>query len=848
MTEVVDLTNCDREPIHLPGSVQPHGAMLVCDPTTFRITFASANLLEITGCEPGAALGAELATILGADAAHDVRNAAAKTGGSEIAGVVLGVRLHGRTTPVNLVIHHHLGRAFVEIEPSTDGGDSARDALDTTQTLIRRISLESDIAGITTTGARLLRAMLGYDRVMIYQFLHNGAGKVIAEAKQPRLQSFLGQHFPASDIPYQARRLYLANTIRMIADVSYAPIPLLPPLRAAEAPVDMSFAQLRSVSPVHCEYLQNMGVFASMSISIVVDGELWGLISCHHDSPKVVPMPLRIGAELFGQYFSLQVSIAERRAQTLASTKARERLDRIVADLSLNGTLAEDLRDHLGAFGALIESDGVALWTEGQWSALGSTPPIEAMPPLLTAIAAAADNSGIWRTQELRAFGDDFAQDGAIAGMLAIPLSAAPRDYLFFFRAEEAHKIEWAGEPVKRVVSTPQGERLTPRGSFQTWREDVKGRSKPWTAAELAVADAIRTYLRDVVLRHSEASADERQRNEQRRRILNDELNHRVKNIITLVKSIALQTGAHAGSVAEYSASLEGRLQALAFAHDQSLGRVGNGDLLALIEAEASLHRIGAAPDRITTAGPGVRLDDQTFSVLALVVHEMMTNAAKYGALSSPEGRLAVSWAFSDDGFALTWSESGGPAVSPPSREGFGTQLINMTIAYDLGGVARVDYAPAGVQARFVIPASHALRVEDSVQVPVAAPAPRETLAGLSVLVVEDQSLIAMDIEETLRALGVADVALASTTESALELLPLVRPDVVILDFNLRGATSEAVADILLRDGVPFLFATGYGDSVMIPPRFGEVGVVRKPVSSAQLAAAIQAARGPLRS
>jgi light-regulated signal transduction histidine kinase (bacteriophytochrome)/ActR/RegA family two-component response regulator len=842
MVTHVDLTNCDREPIHIPGGIQPHGAMLVCEPATFRVLYASENIGRVTGYAGDDVIGAELSSILGERVAHDVRNAAAKAGGSEIAGVVLGVKLAGVETPVDLVVHNHRGRAFVEIEPSTDGGKSAHDALDITQTLIRRIGLESDVGAIATAGAKLVRAMLGYDRVMVYQFLHNGAGRVIAEAKRPGPRSFMGQHFPASDIPYQARRLYLANTIRMIGDVSYAPIPLRPPLAAGDEPVDMSFAQLRSVSPIHCQYLWNMGVFASLSISIVVDGELWGLISCHHDSPKVVPMPLRIGAELFGQYFSLQISVAERRAQILASSVARDRLDKIVATLRLNGALADDLSEHLADFGALIENDGVALLTEGVWRASGATPPRDVVGRLLETIADDA-KGGIWSTQEVGALVGTAPFGGAVAGMLAIPISSKPRDYLMFFRSEEAHNIEWAGEPAKTVVSTPGGDRLTPRGSFETWREEVKGRSKPWTAPELAVAEAIRTYLRDIVLRHGEATAEERARNEQRRRILNDELNHRVKNIITLVKSIALQTGVHASSVADYSASLEGRLRALAFAHDQSLGGASTGDLSTLVEAEASLHRYGAAPDRVTARGPRVRLDDQAFGVLALVIHEMMTNAAKYGALSTPEGRLKLEWDFTADGDCeLLWSESDGPEVAPPSRDGFGTKLIHSTMAYDLRGSVSVDFAPGGVRARFQIPAAH---VASDARPPSAAERPWEpnaSLSELSILVVEDQSLIAMDMEETLTRLGASRIRLSPSVGDALTLLNGFRPDVAVLDFNLGHGTSEPIAEVLSKGNIPFVFATGYGDNVMIPRKFGHVPVVRKPVNSALLAAKISAA------
>jgi light-regulated signal transduction histidine kinase (bacteriophytochrome) len=843
--ETVDLTNCDREPIHIPGSIQPHGAMLVCEPGVFRVLYASRNARSMLGLE-NSGIGADLAALVGEQVAHDIRNAAAKAGGSEIAGILLGARLRTAARPLDVMVHRHKDRIFVEFEPCADGGPTAEDALDLTQTLIRRIGVETEVLSIAKAAAKLTRAMLGYDRVMVYQFLHNGAGRVIAEAKQPHLASFMGQHFPAGDIPYQARRLYLLNTIRVIGDARFKPVPLLPSLKTGDPPVDMSFAQLRSVSPIHCEYLRNMGVRASMSISIVVEGELWGLISCHHDAPKTVPLALRIGAELFGQYVSLQLSMAERRAQLVASNLARERLDRIVGSLSADGSLVAGLRGHLEDFASLIPCDGAALWTEGEWTATGTAPRVAEAQALLR-LAANSDQTGTWHSQELRTQLDHETFTNAVAGVLAIPLSVVPRDYLMFFRSEEAHSIEWAGDPVKNVIATPHGERLTPRGSFDTWKQEVRGRSKPWTNPELAVAEAIRAYLRDIVLRHNEITADERLRTETRRRVLNDELNHRVKNIIALVKSIALQTGAHATSVADYSASLEGRLRALAFAHDQSLTGGNNGDLATLIEAEAGLHKYGAAPDRVTASGPRLQLDDRTFGVLALVIHEMMTNAAKYGALSVASGQLAIRWALDDAGNCeIHWAETGGPAVATPTRDGFGSKLIQSTLAYDLGGVADVRFAAEGVQARFMIPARHVRLDARPAEALADAGGVVPTLAGLSVLVVEDQALIAFDMEDTLRILGAADIRLAPSVKDAKAAMQAFAPNLAVLDFSLGGETAEEVADGLIDRRVPFVFATGYGDNVTIPIRFHHIPVVRKPINRSALAIALASAQAGL--
>jgi light-regulated signal transduction histidine kinase (bacteriophytochrome) len=836
----VDLTNCDREPIHIPGSIQPHGAMLVCDANGL-IAHASENAAAMLG-GGGTPVGRTLSDIIGADAAHDLRNEATKTGGSHIAGVLLNRALPGVDRRLDVSIHHHKDRMFVEFEPSAEIDESGPSAIDLTQSLVRRISLESDVTAIATTGAKLARTMLGYDRVMVYQFLHNGAGRVIAEARRSDLASFMGQHFPAGDIPFQARRLYLLNPIRVISDVNYAPVPLLPPIGGNQEPIDMSFAALRSVSPIHCEYLQNMGVAASMSMSIVVDGELWGLIACHHDTTKTIPMASRIGAELFAQYFSLQIAVAERRAEVLAATAAREKLGEIVAGHRHGQPIAEALTDNLSDLASLLGADGAGLWIDGQWSSVGVVPTDGDLDAVMTLVNRAVSGSS-WNTSELRSLmGPHSGFGDAVAGLLAIPISSLPRDYLLLFRSEEAHNIEWAGQPIKHVIAGASGDRLTPRGSFEMWREEVRGKSRPWTSAEQAVAEATRTYLRDVVLHYSELTAEDRLRAEQRRRILNDELNHRVKNIIALVKSIALQTGAHAASVEDYSTSLEGRLRALAFAHDQSLAGT-SGDLTTLLDAEASLHRYGATPDRVVISGQPIGLDDRTFGVLALVVHELMTNAAKYGALSVADGRLSIAWTLDAAGdCTIRWKERGGPKVAKPSRTGFGSKLVHSTMSYDLGGSVEIDYAEAGLQARLIIPAAHITEAPVAPEPGSVADSVADPLTGLDVLLVEDQALIAMDTEETLMRLGATRVRSYPTVDEALSAIAATMPDCAILDFNLGDGTATDVADTLTAHAVPFVFATGYGDSVMIPARFRDVPVVRKPVSRAALAAGIDLA------
>ena len=349
------LTDCDLEPIHVPGSIQPHGAMLVVDARSATIVFASTNICEYLGNDCGTLIGETLPTVLGAEVAHAIGNAAARAGTDHRNGVLLNMGLRSGKL-AEITMHQFEGRTFLEFEPAASSLDSEI-ALTLTQALVRRIDKETDVDKLVASVAKLARAALGYDRVMVYRFLENGAGRVVAEAKTPDMGSFLHQHFPFSDIPVQARALYLKNWIRVIGDSSFDPVPLYPPLERGTVPIDMSFSHLRSVSPVHCEYLRNMGVASSMSVSVVVDGTLWGLIACHHNSPKVLSAPLRVATELFAQYFSLQISAAEARAVKLATALTRQRLDTLVEEIAKDDAVGTSIQHRLRDFLPLVPSD-----------------------------------------------------------------------------------------------------------------------------------------------------------------------------------------------------------------------------------------------------------------------------------------------------------------------------------------------------------------------------------------------------------------------------------------------------------------------------------------------------------
>ena len=835
-SDQVDLGNCDREPIHIPGSIQSYGCLLACDATAATVLRHSANAADMLGLT-GDLNDRPLVDLIGAQAVHDLRNALliAPRGRS---AVLLGHPVQsGRCFDV--AVHQSGAGAILEFEPAGPPAEPLHRARE----LIGRISEIYDIDQFISRSARIAHALLGYDRVMIYRFEADGAGKVVSETRRPDLESFLGQYFPASDIPAQARELYLRNTLRVISDVDAPRVPILPEIDAEGEPLDLSLAHLRSVSPIHCEYLRNMGVAASMSISVIVEGRLWGLIACHHYVPRILTMSERIASELFGQFFSLHLHALKQKRSLHDAQEARRRLDRFLRLASEGLEIETVLRESLTDFRNLLHCDGAGLWFGGRWSAVGVTPPPEAIPDLAGMVGRKAEGT-VWSTHALsRHFPPALDYQGEASGLLAVPLSQSPRDWLFFFRKEIIQTLSWAGNPEKTYQSGALGDRLTPRKSFAIWKQTVERQAQPWTQSDIDIAEATRAATVEVVLRHNEAMAEERNRAEFRQRMLNEELNHRVKNILAVIRSLVGHPVQQGRSLEEHVESLRGRIQALAFAHDQ-VARGGDGGRLSdLVGAELGPYR---GQGGVLFRGPEVWLDSRSFSVMALVLHELATNAAKYGALSVEGGRLDLLWRDVRGDVEIEWRERGGPPVARPDRTGFGTALIDRSIPYDLGGESAVRFEPEGLVARFLLPRKHVTitpEVEpDRGATPTAAPPASDRLPeGLRVLLLEDQLLIAMDAESMLGDAGAA----VTTTSTLAEIRARLRegsPDVAVLDVNIGQDTSLPVAEELVRRGVSFVFATGYGEDGLV--RGFDVPVVRKPYDRDSLVAAIHRAIG----
>ncbi|MEQ1717055.1 MAG: GAF domain-containing protein [Hyphomicrobium sp.] len=309
---VADLAACDREPIHIPGSIQAHGIFFACTKDDWRITHVSGTAAALGRGAAKTLVGQQLASVLGEAAVKKLAHITlAQSSGTAIPARLFGLKIKGRKALVDATLHALEDVRIIELEPASADGADATPPLDLVRAILSKLQLSRRLSDLCEQTVTQLRGLIGFDRVMIYRFLQDGAGEVIAESREAALEPLLHLRYPASDVPRQARELYKKSWLRLIADVQAEPSPLIAAPGAAAPPLDLSFAHLRSVSPVHIEYLRNMNVGASMSISILVGGELWGLIACHHATAKTVPSNIRAAAELLGQVFSLQIQTVE---------------------------------------------------------------------------------------------------------------------------------------------------------------------------------------------------------------------------------------------------------------------------------------------------------------------------------------------------------------------------------------------------------------------------------------------------------------------------------------------------------------------------------------------------------
>ena len=821
----VDLTSCDREPIHHINAIQPVG-FLVAVSSEWLVSRVSANTPGFLALPIEAMLGVPLPEVIRPEALHVIRNQLSILSGPDGVERSFAVQLQDNGPRYDLAIHRSGELIIIEAEPSVATGDLNAGAM--VRSMLARMKGQ---ASLIREAARLMQALTGFDRVMIYRFHPDGSGEVIAERARPGLEPFLGLRYPAEDIPQQARALLVRNPVRILVDVDAEPSSLVPLHDGFSAPLDLSMSTLRAHSTMCIKYLQNMGVGATLTVSLVRDGKLWGLISCHHMAARHVGFEQRTTAELFGEVLSLLIEKRERAEVIEYEAHTQQLRQQLIATVVERGSAVCSISQLAAHLATLVPCDGFAIYIDGVLTLNGDTPSASECATLRGFLDEQTAGQ-IFATAELgRVFAPARDYVDQAAGMLVLPISRSTRDYFVFFRHEMAHAVTWAGRPGKLNVVGPDGPRLSPRKSFAAWREIVRGQSAPWTSAELAAAQMMRVTLLEIFLQHAGMTETESRAVTQTQELLIAELNHRVRNILGLIQSLVARSRMSARDVDTFASVLGDRIHALARAHDQlTATNWGPGSLASLIATEAAAF-LGEGAPRVSFDGPTTLLQPQAFTTMALVIHELMTNAAKHGALAGGAGHVTVAWNLDDESnLILHWNETGGAQVATPTRRGFGSTIIHRSIPHELGGEATLDYALDGLRARFLIPAKHAVRGGEpsTALVKSGEPKPETRLAG-TVLLVEDNMIIALEAEDLLMTLGADSVLVASNVAEALRLLAIETPTFALLDINLGIEMSWPIALRLRELGVRYAFATGYGDAIDVPIELRPASIVAKP-------------------
>ncbi len=845
------LDNCDREPIHVPGRIQPFGSLIAGHSPHSPIGYAGANLGEHLGQKAEDVLGRSFDDVLPRNVLHDVRNVLSYSTAFSQRERVGCYQLDDGAAEI--YAHRNVdGAAIVEIERCSNLSPTGeRPAIEQARLFLARASSEPTIDRLLRAAVIGLKEFTGYDRVMAYRYAADGSGEVVAEARGGDVESFLGLRYPAWDVPEQARALQVRNPLRLLSDVRQKPIPLLSHDGVA-APLDLSLAHLRGISPIHVEYLRNMGVGATLTIGLVVDGKLWGMFACHHMSARVVGSDTRIAAELFGQMISLLVKERQENEQAEARSKASSARQTIIAETNATTDLLNAFPQIAGVLRSLVRCDGLAVLRENKLQSEGSVPSPEAVRAI--GDHASWDENLLVETCNLVEAGwvdiaDEAKSLNDTAGCMIVRATAAYPLQLMFFRDEVARSVRWAGKPEKEFDRGPYGTRITPRGSFEAYLEEQRGQSAPWTSFDLTAAREIQTMLTQITAK-SEHSQLERHKDlishQRQQDLMIAELNHRVKNILALIRSLSRQAKASSASLESYALALEQRIAALAAAHDLAVSDSMRGvSLKGIIETELGPY-LGSGAAQVVLSGPTVGLRADVAPMIALVFHEVVSNAAKYGALSTPDGIVQTRWSVDGDGLTFNWREVGGPQVATPTRHGFGRSLIEKAIPYEFDGSVELDYDPAGLKFQFVLPAQNLVDLDEETAPKLATKVGeiKRIASDKVALLVEDNIILAMDMVESLTRLGAKQIETAATIESGLNELNNHRFDFAILDMNLRGEVSFDIAHRLKEKGVPFLFVTGYGSKMDVPPDLKDVPILTKPVDDGTLSKGLQNAIG----
>lgn len=696
----LNLTACDREPIHIPGSIQPHGLLLIGRIGTHEIVGAAGvSLFRATK-------GQKLEDYLGLSSVID--EAALDLGPAVLGTAVIDDILYD--------VHAFItdGHVVVELTQQADSPPMNSTFLANLESMSSGFERATSYADLFDSAARVFRRLTDYDRVLIYQFVDNEAGKVVGESRSDDMPSLMNHHFPASDIPRQARALYVRNRVRVIADVAGASLPIIG-VDDAIRQIDLSDSTLRSVSPIHLTYLKNMSVAASASMSIVKDGILWGLVACHHSNPRPLPLTIRLACQALATSLSRQIKLREEAELYCERIHLRAQEDVVLGRLGSDVTLEQFFTESADDLAKMMRADGFAAVQGADLFVSGQCPDpidIRAVADYVRAPAAIKAFRTACLGREMPAA--EAFRDLA-SGLLAVTMSTEVPTILMWFRAERLQTVTWAGNPHKDVPLVP-GAQLEPRVSFAAWSEEVQGCAPDWTIAETESAmRLVRSMLearnnRRMRALNAELSTTLKENESlmQQKDFLLREVNHRVQNSLSLVSAFLRMQGRDAlPEVKQQLDEADHRLKAVSLVHK----RLYQADSTEIVDLSLYLAELceelkaalsGNWANNISTRLAPVLIETDRAVSIGLILNELVINATKYAYQGEP-GPISIGLEQHRDSFRLTVSDKGIGAAGVTKGTGFGSRMLASLVDGLKGSVDYADNSP-GLRATVTAP------------------------------------------------------------------------------------------------------------------------------------------------
>lgn len=504
---------CDKVPLNVLSSIQPHGYLMVINAQDLSIIQVSENISNLLPLTADKYIGKNIATFLDNDQFHLFKNSLQQANTS-----ISPIKLIFNFSEVHIEcwvrIYHNQTLYLVEIEP-TESAISFCSIAPAIENCLQQIRYTTEAEEVFQVAAKVIKNMTGYDKIMIYQFDHEWNGLVVAEEFEGDMDSYLGLKFPASDIPKQVRDYYQTSRFRYIPTIDYTAVPLTPEFNPLTSkPTDITHCSLRTVAPVHLEYLNNMHVQSSTSFALIKDKQLWGLITCHHRTAKYLPPEMRIMLVVLAEIIAMQIYLV----QDKKNHAQESRVFSIQAELSENLVKAESTSDEIIAVDLfnekaklldMVAATGVLIYMNGKSMVAGKVP-ATAQTELLLSWLHEQNNEVVYVTDSLpKFFTESKTYEDIACGLIALTISKERKDYILFFRPAMAYTVKWAGNPKETIQFKNGSSRYHPRHSFKIWEETVTGRAWPWQTYEIEAATRLRNSVVSKVLQivlHNQAA------------------------------------------------------------------------------------------------------------------------------------------------------------------------------------------------------------------------------------------------------------------------------------------------------------------------------------------------------